>query len=172
MNNKSVIPAGGASPLSPEDISLSNMYFEMGMDARKTAMALSIPLNKVIESIKAPALSSYISTVLLEQGYMNRGKLFSTLDNIIEKKMEEMEENEMGSGKDIIDILALTHKMRMEEMSMQLKLQELEIKRNSTTLRAGNVNVVNVNNPSGQSGNLGNLLNGLLRAPAGDIIDA
>lgn len=36
---------------------------------------------------------------------MNRGKLFSTLDNIVDNKLKELEENEMGSSKDIMDIL-------------------------------------------------------------------
>ena len=134
------------------------------MDANKTAMALGVPVSTVIQTLQVPAVSAFVSTALLEQGYMNRSKLFSTLDDIVTKKLEEMEENEMGSNADILEILKVMHKMRMDEMAMQLKMQESEAKRNKTSINAGNVQVVNVNNPSGQSGNLGGLLNSLLKS--------
>lgn len=43
----------------------------------------------------------------------------------------------------------MMHKMRMDEMAMQLKMQELEIKRNKTSVNIGNATVINQNNPSG-----------------------
>ena len=159
-----ILPAGGLTPLAPEHLELINIHFQHGMDANKTAMALGVPVSTVIQTLQVPAVSAFVSTALLEQGYMNRSKLFSTLDDIVTKKLEEMEENEMGSNADILEILKVMHKMRMDEMAMQLKMQESEAKRNKTSINAGNVQVVNVNNPSGQSGNLGGLLNSLLKS--------
>lgn len=61
-----IIPAGQPTALSPEQIEFTNMYFECGMDTNRTAMALSIPLNKAVEIVKSPAVSTYISTLILE----------------------------------------------------------------------------------------------------------
>ncbi len=161
--SKEILPAGGLTPLAPEHLELINIHFSCGMDSNKTAMALGVPVSTVIQTLQVPVVSAFVSTALLEQGYMNRSKLFSTLDDIVTKKLEEMEENEMGSNADILEILKVMHKMRMDEMAMQLKIQESEAKRNKPSINAGNVQVVHVNNPSGQSGNLGGLLNSLLK---------
>lgn len=157
-------PAGGLTPIAPEYLELINMHFTCDMDCNRTAIALGIPVSRVVQIIQLPSVSAFISTALLEQGYMNRSKMFSTLDDIVKKKLEELEENEMTSSKDIMDILQMMHKMRMDELNLQLKMQESEAKRNKTSINAGNVQVVNVNNPSGQSGNLGGLLNSLLKS--------
>jgi len=58
-------------------------------------------------------------------GYNNRFKMRSAMDAIIKKKFQELEESEMGSTKDIAELLALSHKMTMEEMSRQIELEKL-----------------------------------------------
>lgn len=65
---------------------------------------------------------------------------------VLSKKVREMEEADITSSKDVTEILASMHKMRMEELKLEVKLAELEIKRaalnkptiNNTQLNLGN----------------------------------
>lgn len=65
---------------------------------------------------------------------------------VLSKKVKEMEEADITSSKDVSEIIASMHKMRMEELKLEVKLAELEIKRaalnkptiNNTQLNVGN----------------------------------
>ena len=48
------------------------------------------------------------------------------MDAIIKKKFQELEEADVGSSKDIIEILALSHKMTMEQMARQLEIEKIQ----------------------------------------------
>ena len=100
----------------------------------------------------------YIDTVYLDTGYRNRFKLSETLDLLIEKKLEEADETEIYTNKDMADLLALAHKMRVEEMKAQTELEKA---------KAGNIkNQVNIQDNSGipfGQGNYGQLLKKLLK---------
>ena len=48
------------------------------------------------------------------------------MDSIIKKKFQELEESQMGSTKDIADLLALSHKMTMDELSKQIELEKVK----------------------------------------------
>lgn len=68
------------------------------------------------------------------------------LADILRKKLKEMEEAEITTSKDPTEIIASLHKMRMEELKLEMKLVELEIKKeaakrstiNNTQLNVGN----------------------------------
>ena len=49
----------------------------------------------------------------------------SAMDAIIKKKFQELEEADLGSTKDIAELLALSHKMTMDEMSKQIELEKV-----------------------------------------------
>ena len=94
----------------------------------------------------------------MDIGYRNRFKLGQTLDTIIDKKMEEAEESEMYSSKDIADLLNLAHKIRMDELKAQTELEKA---------KAGNIRTQNnvqvlTDQPFGQ-GNYGKLMDKLLK---------
>jgi hypothetical protein len=77
------------------------------------------------------------------------------MSRIIELKMEELEEAEIGSSKDIAELLQMAHKMRMEEIkAMQNENKE-----------AGKVVVNNTTNaPAGTFGeNYDSLLGKLMK---------
>ena len=74
--------------------------------------------------------------------------------------MEEAEESEIYSNKDLADLLQMAHKMRMDEMKAQVELEKV---------KAGNVKALTQNNvhingevPFGQ-GNYGELMKKLLK---------
>ena len=79
---------------------------------------------------------------------------------MIDKKLEEADETEIYTNKDMADLLALAHKMRMEEMKAQTELEKA---------RAGTIkNQVNIQDNSGVpfgQGNYGQLLKKLLKEP-------
>lgn len=96
--------------MSPEMVEVTTTYLQTA-DISATAEILHIPKEKVSYYLNKPEARRFIDTVFLEQGYINRHKIQGVLDEIIELKLEEMRDSEIGSNKDILDILAFAHKM-------------------------------------------------------------
>ena len=99
--------------VSPEALEIAKTYLGC-FDVSVTAQALGVDSEKVAYYLRKPEIKRFIDTHFMEQGYMNRNKIQEVMDKVLELKIEEMEESEMGSNKDIIDILQLQHKMRMD----------------------------------------------------------
>lgn len=114
----------------PEILSVADTYIALEFDIDKTAKALNMDKMAVSSIVSSPAMQSYIAGVFFESGFLNKSKFFGTLDSIMEAKLEEMQESETTSGKDIIDIMMAMHKMKMEEMKLDLKRIELEQAKN------------------------------------------
>ena len=143
--------------MSPEGLEIANTYLEHG-SIPAAATALAITEDTVSEALNKREIRQYIDTVYLDTGYRNRFKLSETLDLLIEKKLEEADETEIYTNKDMADLLQLAHKMRMDEMKAQTELEKA---------RAGTIkNQVNIQDNSGVpfgQGNYGNLLIKLLK---------
>ena len=143
--------------MSPEGLEIANSYLELG-SIPAAANALAITEDTVSEALNKREIRQYIDTVYLDTGYRNRFKLSETLDLLIEKKLEEADETEIYTNKDMADLLQLAHKMRMDEMKAQTELEKA---------KAGTVkNQVNIQDNSGVpfgQGNYGNLLKKLLK---------
>jgi uncharacterized pyridoxal phosphate-containing UPF0001 family protein len=79
------------------------------------------------------------------------------MDTLIQKKLKELDEADIGSSKDIADLLALSHKMTMEVLDREIKLE---------AARASNTKVqtqVNMQvNDFGDGSKYGDLINKLL----------
>ena len=101
--------------ISPEALEVAKTYLACH-DTKETALSLGIEQDKVTYYLRKPEVKRFVDNIFLEQGYMNRGKLQEVMDKLFELKLEEMEDSEIGSNKDILDIVALQHKMRMEEI--------------------------------------------------------
>ena len=106
----------------------------------------------------AQSFKQYIDTVFLDTGYRNRFKISETLDMLIEKKLEESEETEIYTNKDMADLLQMAHKMRIEEMKAQTELKKAEAQsvKNQVNIQH------NSELPFGQ-GNYGELIKKLLK---------
>ena len=100
--------------MNPEMMEVVNSYL-ITTDARLTATDLGIPREKVIYYLNKPEAKRFVDTIYLEQGYLNRHRLQDILGEVMELKLEEMRESEMGTKKDILDIIALAHKIRSDE---------------------------------------------------------
>lgn len=111
--------------ISPEGLKVTEAYIEQGWDVKKAAASLGMEQNSFLEIYKKPEVQNYISTLFMESGFRNKFKLGALSDEILNRKIEEIEESGMSSEKDIMDIISLVHKMKMEEMKMQIELEKL-----------------------------------------------
>ena len=110
--------------ISPEGLRVAEVYLESGQDAQETARILNLPMDEVDRLLSKRETKAYIDRIYHESGFRNRHKMGELMDAIIAKKLEEMDDTGLGSQKDIIDILQVAHKMKMEQMQLELKLQE------------------------------------------------
>lgn len=134
--------------ISPEGIEIANKYLELH-SIKKVADSLCVSVEVAEEVLARPEVKRYIDSIYMEMGYRNRFKLANLLDEIIESKLEEARESEVYSSKDLVDILALVHKMRVEEA----KLEQANVK-NQTNIQ--------INESPFGGGNYGKLMSQLL----------
>ena len=87
--------------ISPEGLEIANTYLKT-TSVSETALSLGVPEDEVSRYLNQREVKKYVDTVFLDVGYRNRFKLAATLDEIIEKKLEELDEADMTSNKDAI----------------------------------------------------------------------
>lgn len=141
--------------IAPEALEVANCYLQTN-DMNEVAAMLGMSLHEVTVYMNKREVRAYVDAVMLDVGYRNKAKLGAVLDELIDKKLAEMAENEVGTSKDIADLLAMAHKWRMEELNAQIKLEEAKSK--AETIRQQNNIQINGGEPSG----LGSLLEKLL----------
>ena len=112
----------GENPLAkisvaPEFFTVATEYVKH-LDIAKTARKLELPVTTITEVLNKKEVKRYIDAIFLEQGFMQRNKLNDVLTKIIDLKLEEMKDSEMGSNKDILDILRFAHTMQMDHAKM------------------------------------------------------
>lgn len=142
------LPAHPAEVLqiSPEGLEIANCYLQC-QSISKVAEELDISEELVIKTLESTHVKTYVNQVFLDLGFNNRFKMRKAMDALISKKFQEMDEAGVGSSKDIMELLALSHKMTMEQMDREIALEKLKTK-NSTSIRS-QVNVqINDNQPS------------------------
>jgi len=125
--------------ISPEGLEIAETYLMYG-DLKEAARALDMEPSSVSDYLNQREVKAYIDHQYLESGYRNRNRIADALDNVIELKLEEMQESEMGSQKDILEILQFAHKLRMEEIAAISKTQTVTNQTNIQITDAGGVN--------------------------------
>lgn len=111
--------------ISPEGLEVANEYLK-NPNIEAVAKILDIPTDTISLILDRKEVKSYINRVFSETGYNNRHKMRDLLDSIIQKKLEEMSEAGTGSNKDILEILAMSHKFTMEHLDKEIALKKLE----------------------------------------------
>lgn len=138
--------------ISPEGAEIANTYLENACSIKATSEILGIPTHTVSAALHDPMVQNYVYGVLRETGHRHMETILNRLDAVIDLKWEELEEAEIGSNKDIADLLQMAHKMRMD-MS---RLLQADVKNNApATQKNTQVNVFG-------EGNYGALLGKLL----------
>lgn len=110
--------------ISPEALTVANLYLSRELDADAVAQELSLPAHTIHAQLRKPEIKQYIQDTLGEIGYNNRQKLASVMDDLIDRKLEEMQELELTSSKDILDLVAQKHKMRMDELKLENEIEK------------------------------------------------
>lgn len=155
MNN--IVPTNTPAEtlrISPEGLEVANAYLQL-QDLQKVATELDMPVDMVTSMLAKREVKTYIDNVFMNVGFNNQFKLRSAMDALIGQKFEELQEAGVGSGKDIADLLALSHKMTIETLDRQIALEKLK----SESVK----NQVNVQVNEFGSGAYGNLMEKLLK---------
>ena len=143
--------------ISPEGLEIANAYLELG-NVPAVSARLNVAEQDVSEFLAKREVKNYIDTVFLDTGYRNRFKLGSVLDDLIDRKLEEAEESEMYSNKDLADLIQIAHKMRMDELKAQAEMEKAK----ASQIKTQNNVQINAEVPFGQ-GNYGELMKKLLK---------
>ena len=146
-----------ATKMSPEGLEIANSYLEHG-SIPAVASKLRVSQSEVTEILNKREIKQYIDTVFLDTGYRNRFKLSETLDMLIEKKLEESEETQIYTNKDMADLIQMAHKMRMEEIKAQTEMEKAKAQTVKTQVNIQD----NSGLPFGQ-GNYGELIKKLMK---------
>jgi len=125
--------------ISPEALEIANCYLQF-QSIPEVSMQMGVTPETVTQYLSRKEVRAYIDNVFMDYGFNNRFRIRNIMDNLINKKLEEMEEADIGSGKDIADLLALSHKMTTELLDKQIKLEELKHK-NTTIKHQTNVQI-------------------------------
>lgn len=126
MNDKIVEYDDALLPetISPQGLIIADAYLQNGQDAKKTALALNTDEQEVRRLLKTPEVRSYTNAVFMESGFRNRHRMFGVLDEVINRKLEEMEETGTTTDADILELMVKYHNMKMAEMKMEKELHE------------------------------------------------
>ena len=100
--------------ISPEGAKIANTYLANGCSTHQTSLALSLPTHEISATLSEPLVKTYVHSILKEHGYSHMVAIAEKMDELITTKWAELEEAEIGSNKDIADLLALAHKFRMD----------------------------------------------------------
>jgi hypothetical protein len=100
--------------ISPEGALVANSYLENACSLKTTSRQLSMEPQEVSLMLKSPLIKNYIHSVLQESGYRHMVTIAEKLDDLVDLKWAELEEAEIGSNKDIADLLQLAHRMRLD----------------------------------------------------------
>jgi hypothetical protein len=140
--------------IQPEYLEVANLYLQT-QDTAEVADSLGIPQADVAQILRRPDVKSYINQVFFDVGFNNRFRLRKAMDALIQQKFQELEESQTGSGKDISELLALSHKMTMEQLTAEIQLEKIR--------SGGPRNQVNVQiNEGGDGTRYGQLIQQLL----------
>jgi len=135
-----------AEKIQPEAMEVIEQYLYHNRDVNLVANALNTTPTVITDILNKREVRGYLDHLFMESGYRNREKFFTVLDNLLDAKIEELEEAQMGSSMDIMDIMKIYHGMKVKELELSIKLQELQ---SNSKQSASTINNVQINNSSG-----------------------
>ncbi len=99
-----------APALDPIMLSIANESLA-GKDIQTIAEEFDMLPDIVSQVLNKKEVESYINTVYLSQGYINRNRRMQLINTVIEAKWEEAMETQMYSKKDILDWVKVLNDM-------------------------------------------------------------
>lgn len=110
--------------ISPEDLKVANTYLTCE-NITDAADVLGIPSDQISTIVAKREVKAYIDTVFMDTGYNNRFLMRSLMDTLVKTKLQEMAESQTTTKKDIVEVLALSHKFTMDYIDKQIKLESM-----------------------------------------------
>ncbi len=147
--------------ISPEALEVANCYLQTP-NITQVAESLDISTELVTQILGKREVKAYVDHVFMNLGFNNKFKIGAAMDAIIERKFRDLDEADVGSNKDITELLAIKHKMTLEHMAHELALEKL---------RAGPIKTqtnIQINDNAGGS-NYSSLLSRLIASETGVI---
>ena len=141
--------------ISPEGARVAQAYLQAGCDVNVASQILGVEPHEVSRIIQERVVDNFITQVISDSSLRHMDAITEKMDEIILKKMNEMDELDMGSSKDIADLLQMLHKMQVDKT----RIIADKIKKNEK-IQQGNTNV-QVNNFD--SSNYGRLMENLIK---------
>ena len=125
MSNLPTTTSAEVLDISPEALEIANCYL-ITQDLQTVATELDLAPEIVSQILNKREVKAYIDNVFFNIGFNNRFHMHAAMDQVIRKKFQELEESDMGSTKDIAELLALKHKMTMDEKAKDLEILKLQ----------------------------------------------
>jgi hypothetical protein len=110
--------------IDPESLTVANCYLQV-QNITKVSEDLEIPPDLVSKILAKREVKSYIDSVFMNLGFNNRFQMRNLMDQIIKKKLQELDEADISTNKDILEILAISHKMTIEHMDKEIALEKI-----------------------------------------------
>jgi hypothetical protein len=111
--------------ISPEFLEIANCFLQ-NQDIIQVADLLEIPVSLVTQTLAHKQVKAYVDNVFMNLGFNNQFKMRAAMDAVLKTKFREMEEADVGSSKDVIEIMALSHKMSMDYLAAQMALEKIQ----------------------------------------------
>jgi len=119
--------------IAPEHLLVAETYLQT-LNISETAQALGVTDDKIAQTLKKKEVKTFLDVIYADVGYRNKHRLGDLMDTLIEKKLEELEDADIGSSKDIADLVALSHKISLENKKMDIELIKAENQGPSTQI--------------------------------------
>ena len=125
--------------ISPEGVKVANRYLESSCNTADTATSLAMSKHEVQEILNGQHVKKYVDSILSEAGFRQMTKVDKLMEELIEQKMNELQEADMGSSKDIAELLAMSHKFATERIKLVLDKNKEAAKISKTTNVQNNI---------------------------------
>lgn len=146
--------------IQPEGLQVAETYLLCGGDSKRTAQELGLPIPEVEAQLKKNEVRTYINRQFNEQGFRNKFRIFGVMDQLLNMKLDEIQETSVGTSLDVVDLIKVMHKMKMDELKMEVELAKAQHASGPTT----QTNIQNnINMPGGDDENYMALVNKLMK---------
>ena len=93
--------------IQPEELEVADTYVATEFSMKDTAEVLGISKYEVHEILSKRPVKAYLNQCMNEIGHTHMPRLQMLIDKIIDRKLEELDEAEIGSNKDIAELIKL-----------------------------------------------------------------
>lgn len=113
--------------IQPEGLQIAETYLMLGGDSKRVSTELGIPISEVDAQLKKNEVRTFINRQFNESGFRNKHRIFGVMDQLLNMKLEEIQDTEVGTSVDIVDLIKVMHKMKMDEMKMEAEIEKAKM---------------------------------------------